>query len=64
MAGEYDGRILMTKIDCGAHDKKFAIAQGIKALPTFQCWHKGVKVGEITGANLNKLRAFIDSHAL
>ncbi|GBF88885.1 hypothetical protein Rsub_01384 [Raphidocelis subcapitata] len=63
-AGEFEGKMLMTKIDCGAYDKKFAIEQGIKALPTFHCWHKGVKVGEMTGANVAKLRAFIETHAL
>ncbi|KIZ00836.1 hypothetical protein MNEG_7125 [Monoraphidium neglectum] len=49
---------------CGAHDKKFAIAQGIKALPTFHIYHRGVKVGEMTGAKIEKLRALVEAHAL
>lgn len=36
MAAEYEGRMIMTKIDCGAYEKSFAQRNGIKALPTFQ----------------------------
>ncbi|KAI8463260.1 MAG: thioredoxin-like protein [Monoraphidium minutum] len=64
LAGEFKGRMLMTKIDCGAHDKKFAIDQGIKALPTFRIFHKGQQIGECTGSKVDKLRAIIEEHAL
>lgn len=64
MAAEFKGRIVMTKIDCGAYEKRFAADQNIKALPTFHVWHRGVKIGETTGANVNKLRAFVEQHAL
>ncbi|KAG0041810.1 hypothetical protein BGZ83_001277 [Gryganskiella cystojenkinii] len=32
---------------------------GIRAMPTFQTYHKGAKVGELLGADLNKLKALI-----
>lgn len=52
LASEFEGKMLVAKVDCGFHDKKFAIAQGIKALPTFHIYHRGVKLGEITGGLL------------
>lgn len=64
LAGEFEGRMLLTKIDCGAHDKKFAIRQGIKALPTFHVYFRGEKLGEVTGAKMDKIRALIEAHAL
>ena len=64
LAGEFEGRMLLTKIDCGAHDKRFAISQNIKALPTFHVWHKGELLGAITGSRLDKVRALIEAHAL
>lgn len=34
-----------------------------QALPTFHVWHRGEKVGEMTGANEAKLRDFVRRHA-
>ncbi|KAF9340742.1 hypothetical protein BGZ89_003480 [Linnemannia elongata] len=34
-------------------------AAGIRAMPTFQTYHKGAKVGELLGADVNKLKALI-----
>ena len=34
-------------------------AAGIRAMPTFQTYHKGAKVGELLGADLNKLKQLI-----
>ncbi len=108
MAGEYEGRIVMKKIDAFAHKKEFAMGLGIKVrawmgegeppnrpaavppqpphatldppsrpnkrptappppppqvLPTFHVWYKGEKVGEMTGSNEAKLRAFVEEHS-
>ncbi|KAG0289559.1 hypothetical protein BGZ96_006916 [Linnemannia gamsii] len=35
-------------------------AAGIRAMPTFQTYHKGVKVGELLGADLGKLKKLIE----
>ena len=35
-------------------------AAGIRAMPTFQTYHKGKKVGEVLGADLGKLTKLID----
>ncbi|KAG0373981.1 hypothetical protein BGX24_010982 [Mortierella sp. AD032] len=32
---------------------------GIRAMPTFQTYHKGVKVGEVLGADVAKLKKLI-----
>ncbi|KAG0211722.1 hypothetical protein BGX28_007484 [Mortierella sp. GBA30] len=37
---------------------------GVRAMPTFQTYHKGVKTGELLGADLAKLKKLIeDIHA-
>ncbi|KAG0343161.1 hypothetical protein BG004_005466 [Podila humilis] len=33
---------------------------GVRAMPTFQTYHKGAKVGEVLGAELNKLKALVE----
>ncbi|KAF9334680.1 Cytoplasmic thioredoxin isoenzyme 2 [Podila minutissima] len=33
---------------------------GIRAMPTFQTYHKGQKVGEVLGADLNKLKKLVE----
>lgn len=33
---------------------------GIRAMPTFQTYHKGNKVGEVLGADLKKLRQLVE----
>ena len=51
------------KIDCGEEaNKQFAIAAGIKALPTFHFYREGKKVGEMTGAKAEKLRDLVMKH--
>ncbi|KAF9951825.1 hypothetical protein BGZ70_000837, partial [Mortierella alpina] len=35
-------------------------AAGVRAMPTFQIYHKGIKVDEALGADLKKLAALVD----
>jgi thiol-disulfide isomerase/thioredoxin len=48
--------VVFTKIDVDANEEA-AAACGIQAMPTFQFYKGGQKVGEIKGANEGKLRA-------
>ncbi|KAF9274258.1 hypothetical protein BGZ68_000822 [Mortierella alpina] len=32
---------------------------GVRAMPTFQTYHNGKKIGEVLGADLNKLKALV-----
>lgn len=40
-----------------------AMAQGIKALPTFHAFRKGERVGVFVGSKINQLRSFVEQHA-
>ncbi|GJJ74171.1 thioredoxin 1 [Entomortierella parvispora] len=40
-----------------------ASTAGIRAMPTFQTYHKGAKVGELLGADLAKLKALVEGLA-
>ena len=62
MAQDFHGATF-AKFDCGHEaNKQFAIAAGIKALPTFHFYRGGQKVGEMTGAKAAKLRDLVKLH--
>ena len=51
------------KFDCGDEaNKQYALEAGIKALPTFHLYRGGQKVGELTGAQADKLRDLVKRH--
>ena len=47
--------VVFAKIDVDANEEA-AAACGVQAMPTFQFYKGGVKVGELKGANEGKLR--------
>lgn len=55
------GAIAFVKVDVDALDK---VAQtcGIAAMPTFQVWRNGAKMGEVVGASKDKLVELIKKH--
>jgi thioredoxin 1 len=61
LAGEFDGsHFVKVDVDETADVAEFC---GIQAMPTFQIYKAGNKVGELTGASKEKLKALIAEHA-
>lgn len=60
MAGDFPDAVFV-KVDV---DEASDIAEscGISAMPTFQCFKGGVKVGEMCGANEAGLRTLVQKH--
>lgn len=53
------------KLNCttDAAAKKIAMAQGIKALPTFHMFRGGERIGVFVGGKPQQLKKFIEEHA-
>ena len=51
--------IIFTAVDVDDNEDT-ASAAGVSAMPTFQFYKNGIKVGELMGANPDKLKAKID----
>ena len=52
----FGDKLQFCKVDVD-ENKSAAQQAGIQAMPTFQVWFKGKKMGEIRGANVPQLRA-------
>ena len=62
LAMRFDG-VTFAKFDCGIEDNKmYAMAAGIKALPTFHLYRGAQKVGEMSGAKAKKLKQLLKEH--
>lgn len=55
--------VSIVKFNCNAANKDLAKAVGIRVAPTFQLYKGGVKVAEMTGAKVDKLRELINEHS-
>jgi len=64
MAAEFGDKMVMSKIDCTSvpDNKKWAMAEGVKALPTFLFFRGGKRVADMSGAKPEKLKTLIESH--
>ncbi|KAI9022088.1 thioredoxin [Hyaloraphidium curvatum] len=58
--GGYTGTIVFAKVDVDENEEAAGEA-GISAMPTFQTYHKGKKVGEVIGASKEKVKALADA---
>ncbi|GAA5976346.1 hypothetical protein JCM10908_005467 [Rhodotorula pacifica] len=48
---------------CDVDEQEAVAAEvGVKAMPTFQLWKNGEKVGSVVGADPNKLKAALEHH--
>ncbi|KAJ9518761.1 hypothetical protein QJQ45_026025 [Haematococcus lacustris] len=58
------GRVVMSKIDCTTipENKKWAMGQSVKALPTFLLFKEGKRVNDMTGAKAANLKKLIEAH--
>ena len=54
-------KLIVYKFDCNKANKDKAKELGIKVLPTFMAYKGGVKVGESTGAKMEKLQELLAS---
>ncbi len=61
LANSDGGKLAFFKVDVDAN-KKAAKLAGVGALPTFQVWAQGKKVGEVIGADEKKLKALLAKH--
>eukprot|EP00882_Tetradesmus_deserticola_P004445 GHRQ01004690.1.p1 GENE.GHRQ01004690.1~~GHRQ01004690.1.p1 ORF type:complete len:198 (+),score=83.91 GHRQ01004690.1:807-1400(+) len=52
----------IVKFNCNQNNKELAKALGIKVAPTFFLYRRGVKVADMTGAKVDKLRELIIKH--
>eukprot|EP00667_Euglena_gracilis_P024934 EG_transcript_28944 len=62
LAREYDGRVLVYKMDCGTNGSKCRDL-GIKMLPTFHVWKNGELLEEMFGTNADKLEQMVKDAA-
>ena len=60
MAGDYPDAVFV-KVDVDAASD-IAESCGISAMPTFQCYKGGAKVGEMCGADKAGLKALVEKH--
>lgn len=61
MAKVYQRNVLFVKVDCD-RQKAVAMAQGVRAYPTFHFYKSGTKVDEVQGADSQKLERLIEMH--
>ncbi len=56
--------VLVAKIDCTSsnENKKWAMEQKVKALPTFLMFKDGKRVTDMTGSKVQALRALVSAH--
>jgi len=54
-------QVTFLKVDVDKH-AELSEHQGISAMPTFLCYKKGKKVGELVGASQPKLKELLDKH--
>ena len=59
LSSRYNAEFIQVDVD--EHDD-IAGKAGISAMPTFQLYSDGKKVGELTGANVTKLEALLSSN--
>jgi thioredoxin 1 len=52
--------VQVVKFNCNAANKDLAKMLGIKVAPTFHLYRSSNKVGEMTGAKVEKLRSMIE----
>eukprot|EP00199_Chlamydomonas_sp_CCMP681_P003432 CAMPEP_0119107896 /NCGR_PEP_ID=MMETSP1180-20130426/12251_1 /TAXON_ID=3052 ORGANISM="Chlamydomonas cf sp, Strain CCMP681" /NCGR_SAMPLE_ID=MMETSP1180 /ASSEMBLY_ACC=CAM_ASM_000741 /LENGTH=155 /DNA_ID=CAMNT_0007093445 /DNA_START=40 /DNA_END=507 /DNA_ORIENTATION=+ len=64
MAKEYGVKVVMAKIDCTTDNdnKKWAMSEKVKALPTFIMYKEKLRIGDMTGAKASNLRKLIETH--
>ncbi|GFH10937.1 thioredoxin domain-containing protein, partial [Haematococcus lacustris] len=64
MAEEWGDKVVMSKIDCTTipENKKWAMGQSVKALPTFLLFKEGKRVNDMTGAKAANLKKLIEAH--
>jgi alkyl hydroperoxide reductase subunit AhpC/thiol-disulfide isomerase/thioredoxin len=56
-----EGSVIFFRVNT-TFSEDIATQQSIDALPTFQCFKKGVQVKEFKGSNLDKLKAYINEN--
>jgi thioredoxin 1 len=52
--------VSFVKVDCNADFKAIGKELGIRVAPTFHLYKKGEKVGEMTGAHVERLQALVE----
>ncbi|KAF6264043.1 thioredoxin-like protein [Scenedesmus sp. NREL 46B-D3] len=52
----------IAKFNCNQNNKELAKALGIKVAPTFHVYKRGLKVADMTGAKVGKLRELVTKH--
>ncbi|PTY38650.1 thioredoxin [Saccharospirillum sp. MSK14-1] len=63
LAGEYDGKVTIVKLDADAHPDVLA-KYGVRGLPTLMMFENGKPVGTRVGAQpASALKTFIGEHA-
>uniref|UniRef100_A0A7S3R9Q2 Thioredoxin domain-containing protein n=1 Tax=Dunaliella tertiolecta TaxID=3047 RepID=A0A7S3R9Q2_DUNTE len=64
MAEELGDSVILSKMDCTSNNdnKKWAMAQKVRALPTFIFFKNGERITEMTGAKTSSLRKLIEAH--
>lgn len=63
LAGEYDGKVKVVKLDADAHPEVLA-KYGVRGLPTLMMFENGKPVGTRVGAQpASALKSFIGEHA-
>ncbi|KAF5832643.1 thioredoxin-like protein [Dunaliella salina] len=64
MAEELGDSVILSKMDCTSDNdnKKWAMAQKVRALPTFIFFKNGERITEMTGAKTSSLRKLIEAH--
>jgi thioredoxin 1 len=61
LAKRYDGKARFYKVDADSSPEALGVmkANGIRSVPTFHIWNKGVRIDSIQGSHLDEVELLI-----